>query len=182
LVWYLHAKGVTKYRSEEYPNVANWRRLCESVVVSDHETCVKALTLENYDACGPLLNVEISWPHFSGNFWWARSDYLERLPKPSLFVDTFVKSARLPSRWAAEAWVLSGNGKAKDLLHVPEALASPWLYSFDTTKILEERNLTPEPKRRLRSPKALRKARAALSPTIDFFRRWIRIPDAGGPL
>lgn len=45
--------------------------------------------------------------YFGGNFWWARADYLLRLPElPKLTAE---------NRWEAEAWIGLGNPRIKDL-------------------------------------------------------------------
>ena len=48
----------------EYFNLERW------------EECVA--TLKEYETCGVELQSEDS--HYSGNFWWATSDYIKRLP------------------------------------------------------------------------------------------------------
>jgi hypothetical protein len=42
--------------------------------------CLKAL--DHHDLAGVEWGTEPE-PHFSGNFWWATSDYLKTLPEPS---------------------------------------------------------------------------------------------------
>jgi hypothetical protein len=144
LFWYIHGKGVTRYHDNSYPNAANFRRLCESVVIGQYGKCIHTLSSENIDVCGPLLNSTYAWPHFSGNFWWARGSYLRTLAHPFVYAGEFVYQEKLPIRWAAEAWLLSKRGRAKDLLHVPEALEYPWLYGHDLSDMLTKRGITPE--------------------------------------
>jgi hypothetical protein len=56
-------------------------------------------------------------PHFGGNFWWARADYLARLPElPRLTKFT---------REQAEMWLGSGNPKVRALTQGYEALPLP---------------------------------------------------------
>jgi hypothetical protein len=74
--WYMHAKGVSDQHCEN-PNVSDWRRLLDHFAVDRWRDCAAAL--EDHDACGVNWHREPA-PHFSGNYWWARPDYLRRLP------------------------------------------------------------------------------------------------------
>jgi len=88
-VFYIHTKGVTKKGN---PFQKDWRELMEYFIIERYELCLREL--ENNDIVG------INWhfgeghlgakkkysggipitPHFSGNFWWATTDYIRRLP------------------------------------------------------------------------------------------------------
>jgi GR25 family glycosyltransferase involved in LPS biosynthesis/glycosyltransferase involved in cell wall biosynthesis/GT2 family glycosyltransferase len=74
--WYMHAKGVEPENARN-PNVIDWRRMMEHVVIDGWRDCVAAL--DDHDACGPNWQLEPA-PHFSGNFWWATPSYLRSLP------------------------------------------------------------------------------------------------------
>ena len=72
---YLHTKGL-KYNGLQ-DNVNDWIDLMLYYLVKNHETCIRML--EQYDACG--LNFLCNpHPHFSGNFWWANSFHIKKLP------------------------------------------------------------------------------------------------------
>ncbi len=144
--WYIHGKGVSRYKDSSYPNAANWRRLCESIVIGKHRECVEILSTKDIDACGPLLNTINHWPHFSGNFWWARASHVKKLRHPFIYAAEFAESEKLPKRWAAEAWILSGGGRAEDMFYVAEALESPWLYDHDLSDLLVQHGIAPESK------------------------------------
>jgi hypothetical protein len=72
-VWYTHTKGVSKPRS---PQAKCWREYMEYFVVERHADCIGAL--DECDVCGADWRT-CPFPHFSGNFWWARADYVNRL-------------------------------------------------------------------------------------------------------
>jgi GR25 family glycosyltransferase involved in LPS biosynthesis/tetratricopeptide (TPR) repeat protein/GT2 family glycosyltransferase len=74
--WYMHAKGVRPEHAQN-PNVTDWRRMMEHVIVDGWRQCVDAL--RDHDACGANWQLEPA-PHFSGNFWWATPAYLRSLP------------------------------------------------------------------------------------------------------
>jgi hypothetical protein len=77
--WYAHTKGASAHREDQ----AQWRLRMEAVIFDQHERCLEAL--ETYDTCG------MNWhsgpvghqPHYPGNFWWANSRYLHKLPPPA---------------------------------------------------------------------------------------------------
>jgi hypothetical protein len=75
--------------------------------------------LENWRSCVTCLEghdtVGVQWttvprPHYSGNFWWADSRYLRRLPRP----DELPEAARRDRR-GAEFWIGCGGPRAKCL-------------------------------------------------------------------
>jgi len=73
-ILYLHSKGVTKNSL----NVQHWIDLMEYFLIEKHSNCTEKL--DKYDAVGVNYSEEIK-PHFSGNFWWATTNYLKnKLP------------------------------------------------------------------------------------------------------
>lgn len=95
LVYYVHTKGVF----HNSPCVVDWRRLMEHFVILRHDRCLQKLSTN--DICGVNWHEE-PWPHFSGNFWWARSDYTAALPS--------VANWRLGQHWSddrhiCERWI-----------------------------------------------------------------------------
>lgn len=109
-VLYAHTKGahdVTDWN-------ATWRRSMTRRVVGNWRRCIRLLD-DGYDAVGchwltpekhhaPPVYVVPS-PFYGGNFWWARSSYLRRLPP--------VAAER---RHDAEKWIGLGQPRAYDLL------------------------------------------------------------------
>jgi hypothetical protein len=89
-VWYIHTKGASYYNF----NQTCWRKYMEYFVIENWRDCIKAL--ETHDVCGvewekfdPERNkVGWGWDNgkpledaFSGNFWWATSNYIQKLPE-----------------------------------------------------------------------------------------------------
>lgn len=81
-ILYIHSKGVSHNNTIQYQgwvpglptikeNVTNWRTFMEYYLIAKHPECIKLL--DEYDIVG--VNYRESPPHFSGNFWWATSDY-----------------------------------------------------------------------------------------------------------
>lgn len=143
-IWYIHGKGVSRYKDPSYINAANWRKLCESIVIGKHRECIDLLLTKDIDACGPLLNSMHHWPHFSGNFWWTRSSYVRTLSHPFKYAVEFAEREKMPMRWAAEAWILSARGRTANMFYIEEALKDPWLYGYDLRNLLIKNRITPE--------------------------------------
>jgi hypothetical protein len=75
-ILYFHTKGVS---ASWHQGKRNWRLLMEREVVRDWQKHLPGLLNNEYDAVG------VNWcqwddPHFSGNFWIARADWIRRLP------------------------------------------------------------------------------------------------------
>jgi hypothetical protein len=92
LLWYMHGKGVSHPLERE--RMEDWREFMEYFAIERYPLCLRALEVS--DLCG------VNWttrraPHFSGNFWWARSDYIRTLPSPATLDQS--------DRWQAEWWV-----------------------------------------------------------------------------
>ena len=110
LVYYFHCKGVTHPDSPLKERIVRWRRLMEQFILTEWRDCVEALLAGNV-ACGVNLkglDDGMSWRHFSGNFWWARCDHINRLPPPlDLGTPYFKQHSGMKSRrHYAEAWIL----------------------------------------------------------------------------
>ena len=97
---YLHTKGVSYANPYIKKNIDAWVRYLDLYVIHKWEECVKAL--EENDAAGGLY-VYQEPKHFSGNFWWANSDYLKTLPK--------INESNVSKLNRGEFWILSGTDK-----------------------------------------------------------------------
>ena len=82
-VWYIHSKGVSRSdwpiiaAIKSWTHITAWRKFMEYFLITKYQTCVEKL--ETYDTCGANLR---TYPqlHYSGNFWWATSDHIKKLP------------------------------------------------------------------------------------------------------
>ena len=90
-ILYLHGKGVTKPKNQ---NVNCWIEIMEHFLITKYKTCLN--DLKSFDCVGSLFKNDGN-PHFSGNFWWSRSDYISTLPD-------------CPDEYfAPEMWLLKNN-------------------------------------------------------------------------
>lgn len=110
--FYMHHKGITRFGS---PCIDQWRDFLDWAAIERWEECYAKL--KHYDVVGPNWET-IPWPHFSGNMWWATSDYLARLPKllhPMEAIEHHTANKRYQFtneghwRFDHEAWIGSAN-------------------------------------------------------------------------
>ena len=90
-ILYLHTKGITCSTSEL---IIDWKNMMTHFLINKHTECFSLL--KKYDAIGSNYS-NLPHKHFSGNFWWATSNYINTLNKISI---PFV-------RHDAEWWILS---------------------------------------------------------------------------
>ncbi len=85
-ILYLHSKGITRYKQHCYPNIVDWVEYLLYYNVTKYEECLNALN--ECDTCSinfrndkRFLNRTANNHryHYSGNFWWANSDYIKTL-------------------------------------------------------------------------------------------------------
>lgn len=92
-ILYLHTKGATR----QTPGVNSWRLMVEYFVIDKWKECINEL--DSYDAISCSFGTE-PLPHFTANFWWANSSYIESLTYDLL------KSEERDDR---EFWIGSGK-------------------------------------------------------------------------
>lgn len=106
---YIHTKGSTK-PAVEWECVQDWRRCMEYFLLERINDCLHALDV--YDTVG-ILYRDTPKPHYSGNFWWATGNYLQRLivKKPTVGPDYF----------DPEMWVCSAHPRQRNLFPLTRA-------------------------------------------------------------
>lgn len=75
--WYLHSKGVTKSNTQYWNNVTDWRKMMEYFLITQFDNCL--YYLNTHDTYGVNLRTHPKL-HYSGNFFWANSQYVKTLP------------------------------------------------------------------------------------------------------
>lgn len=106
-VLYHHAKG----SASENLCVQEWRDLMTYFCIEQWRQAVVRIE-EGYDAAGVNWRPRSEMPHFSGNFWWASSDYIASLPDP-LSPDYYKSDGDCRMRY--EFWMGLGHPKALSL-------------------------------------------------------------------
>ena len=113
-VLYIHHKGVTHIGNEA---VNDWRDLMMYFNVTKWRECVEQLD-NGHDTAGVLWRGNYHHLHYSGNFWWARSSYIKKLPKVRMPVENnyFGQFGLGPPGYLhkmdAEFWIGLGNPNA----------------------------------------------------------------------
>jgi len=108
--WYVHTKG-SRWTKESHESkcAESWRNYMEYFVIKNWSNCVKAL--KTHDACGVEWSPS-EWNGkmlFSGNFWWARSDYISSIKTPMVEYDPYDEY-----RYKAEFLIGKNNPKVKN--------------------------------------------------------------------
>lgn len=109
-IYYIHTKGVT-YGIDHENNVAykggtEWRRFMEKWTITKWRDNVAELD-KGYEICGTQMRVRDWARHYSGSFWWAKSEYI-RILRPIPMLD-------ISDRMQAEFWIGSGEPIAATL-------------------------------------------------------------------
>ena len=78
-VLFFHAKGASR---QFVPQLHAWRLFLEYYVIDKWKECISYL--DEYNVVGAKLRMK-PYPHYSGNFWWANSDYLATLDENFLY-------------------------------------------------------------------------------------------------
>lgn len=125
-IGYIHSKGITNLT--KYTN--KWRKILEYAIIEKYKDNI--FSLENgYDVSG------IFWlkgnSHFSGNFWWAKSDYIKTLPRPDL-EDWDTYSPKLEfwkTNLRYEAWIGIKNPKVNEIFILKSIPIGTGLYGYD---------------------------------------------------
>ncbi len=107
-ILYIHTKGVT---TPNNPCIVDWRHYMNYFNIEKCLLCID--TLNNFDTCGVDFVNEPA-PHYSGNFWWVNSDYINTLPDIEEISNENSKVI-LTVRHNAEFWIGMGNGNHKSL-------------------------------------------------------------------
>ena len=91
---YIHTKGSSIHFTDM---INDWINLMTYVNIDRHETCLEYL--KEYDCVGCNYD-SIPEKHFSGNFWWSKTDYICKLDR----IDQLI-------RHAAEFWLCGDNSR-----------------------------------------------------------------------
>lgn len=75
---YFHTKGCANNASLK-KSVLSWDELMSYITIDRWNDCIKKL--ENYNCIGANFIMGAMPKHFSGNFWWARNDYIKKLQR-----------------------------------------------------------------------------------------------------
>jgi len=117
---YIHNKGTTQFGNKR-GNVKLWRNMMEYFLLESCHHCFALL--EYYDTLGCCLldkgnifskdqlqfTTETHNAHYSGNFWWARSEYIKTLPPFPVGINMHENK----NYYICERWVLQKKPDVK---------------------------------------------------------------------
>lgn len=119
-------------------NKVLWRKYLEYFNIDNWQTCVKELN--NYDCVGAELlnygtinNEEHNLLHFSGNFWWTKSDYVRKL-NPNFMLEYKY------DRYNCEFWIGTGNPKCKSFFNYNKNLYDQPIYEHEYMTMFKNKN------------------------------------------
>lgn len=108
-VLYIHHKGAHYQDKSNFQFVTEWRQLLEYFNIEKWRDCVAAL--DKTETAGINFTTQ-PWKHYSGNFWWARSSYIKKLPKIKRRSNPADERSQFGNytkgwnyRWDAESWI-----------------------------------------------------------------------------
>jgi hypothetical protein len=130
-ILYIHTKGVTTPNNE---CINDWRKYMLYFNVEKHEQAIKEL--EIFDTYGVDLVTEPT-EHYSGNFWWANSNHINKLPSIDEISRPDAK-AILTVRHNAEFWLMMSDGKHKSAHNSNINVYERHLHRYDKNKYINE--------------------------------------------
>jgi len=98
-IWYIHVKGAISSGGDPTNNCWHWGEYMEYFTIMNWRKSTPIL--EQNDITGVEWREHPSF-HYSGNFWWATSDYIKRLPLMKDYTN-------LADRIQAEFWIGQGR-------------------------------------------------------------------------
>lgn len=135
-ICYFHLKGLSRGNDSRS---SDWRHYLNYWTIERWQDNIAKLD-EGMDTVG-INFIEHPWPHYSGNFWWARASYIRKLTplthpdkiewgKPSKFIVTdSLDSGNF--RYEHEAWIGSAAPVWAELHHGPGGNTPGWHYDHN---------------------------------------------------
>lgn len=93
-ILYIHTKGASKQNDVNFKNIITWRHLMNYFNIEKCKDVIKLFEKTEFNTYGVLFGKASSWVIYSGNFWWAKSDYIKTIK-----FDSIKKSNRYQAEW-----------------------------------------------------------------------------------
>lgn len=74
-ILYIHTKGASKQSDNKYENIISWRHLMNYFNIEKVKNVFKLFEKTEFNTYGVMFNGHF----YSGNFWWAKGDYLKTI-------------------------------------------------------------------------------------------------------
>ena len=93
-ILYIHTKGASKQNDVNFKNIITWRHLMNYFNIEKCKDVIKLFEKTEFNTYGVLFGKASRWVIYSGNFWWAKSDYIKTIK-----FDSIKKSNRYQAEW-----------------------------------------------------------------------------------
>jgi hypothetical protein len=97
-ILYLHTKGISTIESK---HISDWIDLMLYFLIDKYDFCLKLLKIYDTIGCNFFEKPNL---HFSGNFWWSNSNYINSLSKINII---YKNELYYKERHQSEWWILS---------------------------------------------------------------------------
>jgi len=142
-ILYIHTKGVRKAGNESV--IESWREMMEYFLINNYKECID--NLDYFDSignnlvnlyCSEVKDISINKNHtyhYSGNFWWSKKSYIDKLD----YISLDLTKNSINTRYKAENWILSLYPECKiGILFQDDTNTHPYhRYIFDYYKDLK---------------------------------------------
>ena len=116
-ILYIHTKGIRNAGNEEV--TLSWRKMMEYFLIEKYVECLKYMnyfdTIGNnvinkycYNKDEVSINKNHTY-HYSGNFWWSKKTYIDKLN----YLELDYTKESINTRYRAENWILSNYPETK---------------------------------------------------------------------
>lgn len=96
LILYMHTKGVSYKKDHVFtPGIRAWINYMTYCLLDNYVRCLSLLQVYDTVGCNYRPDEDGNMQHYSGNFWWARADYLQNL-----------LISKMKDKYEPEFWIL----------------------------------------------------------------------------
>ncbi len=78
-ILYLHTKGASRIENDNYNCMIGWRHYMNYFNIEKINNVFKIFEKTDYNTFGCNFIDSNNRPHYSGNFWWAKAEYIKTL-------------------------------------------------------------------------------------------------------
>ena len=138
-ILYIHTKGANNSGNNEV--IKSWRKMMEYFLIEKFEVCLEALS--HYDCLGNNFINEHCYnfdevkvndnhtKHYSGNFWWSKKKYIDKLK----YLEIDYSDKAKFTRYRAENWILSSDESKIGVIYQDYTNTHPYhRYVFENYK------------------------------------------------
>jgi hypothetical protein len=84
-ILYIHTKGASKQNNDKYQNIISWRHIMNYFNIEKVKNVFKLFEKTEFNTYGVILKGHF----YSGNFWWAKANYLKTINLEGIKLNRF---------------------------------------------------------------------------------------------